>query len=137
MRTRLMLVAPLVVLLLDGCQTWGPTWSEVTGQRFNVADMNTAPTIINSIDGNGAFPNAPGSPIRIEPGPHRVTVAAVPLSPGWTGGTDRVEFELNAKPCKRYYIVARYDNPLGPSYTPFIDEIEAIAGCTVAPPATK
>lgn len=128
---------PLAAVLLAGCQTWGPTWSEVTGQRFHVATMNTSPIIINLIDGNGAFPNAPGAPIWIEPGRHRFTVTAVPLSGGWSGGTDLVEFDLDVEPCKRYYMVARFENPLGPSYTPFIDNMEAIAGCTVTPAAAK
>ena len=91
--------------------------------------MNTAPMVVNLIDGNGAFPNAPGTPIWITPGKHRISATAVPLSGGWAGGTDLVEFELDAQPCKRYFIVARYENPLGPSWTPFVDEIQPIAGC--------
>ena len=137
MRNRLMLVLALTATVLTGCQTWGPTWSEVTGRRFHVATMNTSPILINLIDGNGAFPSAPGAPIWIEPGRRRMTLTAVPLSAGWTGGTDLVEFDLLAEPCKRYYIVARFENPLGPSFTPFIDEIETIAGCQVVAPATR
>ena len=128
------LVLPFGALLLAGCQTWGPTWSEVTGQRYDAVGMNTAPILINLIDGNGAFPTRLGQPIWIEPGLHRMTVTAAPLSAGWTGGTDIVEFELNAEPCKRYYIVAKYENPLGPRYTPFIQYVEPIVGCTVTPP---
>ena len=137
MRNRLTLVLALTATGLAGCQTWGPTWSEVTGRRFHVATMNTSPILINLIDGTGAVPSAPGAPIWIEPGRHRMTVTAVPLSAGWTGGTDLVEFELLAEPCKRYYIVARFENPLGPSYTPVVDEIETIAGCKVVVLATK
>ena len=57
------------------------------------------------------------------------SATAVPLSGGWAGGTDLIEFELDAQPCKRYFIVAKYENPLGPSWTPFVDEIQTIVGC--------
>jgi hypothetical protein len=130
------LLLPLAAVALAGCQTWGPTWSEVTGRRYDVVTMNTAPMVINLIDGNGSFPNTPGTPIWITPGKHRISATAVPLSGGWTGGTDLVEFELDAQPCKRYFIVARYENPLGPSWTPFVDEIQTIAGCKLPDAAT-
>jgi hypothetical protein len=129
MRIQRVLLPVIGALALAGCQTWGPTWSEVTGRRFDVVALNTAPVVINLIDGNGAFPNAPGTPIWITPGKRRISATAVPMSGGWTGGTDLVEFELDAKPCERYFIVARFENPLGPSWTPFVDEIQQIVGC--------
>ena len=130
MRKALLLAVPFV---LAGCQTWGPTWSEVSGQRWNIPPVgfNTAPTAVNLIDGNGAFPNNPGQPIKVEPGPHTLVLAAAPLSPGWTGGTDLESFKLDIEPCKRYYINGKYENRLGTSWKPFIDYVEPIAGCTV------
>ena len=44
-------------LLLDGCQTWGPTWSEVTGQRYNMTITNRRPAIIDMVDNQGSFPD--------------------------------------------------------------------------------
>ena len=42
--SRLLLVPlALPVTMLTGCQTWGPTWSELTGQRYNVTDLNRRP----------------------------------------------------------------------------------------------
>ena len=131
------LIAVGLVLAVSGCATWGPTWSEITGQRFNRVSpegLNTAPTIIVMVDGNSAFPNQPGQPIKVSPGERRVDMRAVPLSPGWTGGTNLVTMPLDAQPCKRYYINAKFENPLGPSWTPFIDFTEDIAGCRVEAP---
>jgi len=49
-------------LMLSSCQTWGPSWSEITGERWMVpsADFNTAPTSVNLIDGVGSFQRVPG-----------------------------------------------------------------------------
>ena len=120
-------------LLLASCQTWGPTWSEVTGQRWTIPpkEFNTTPTFVNKIDGSSAYVSTPGQGIRVEPGPHTLELAAPPLSPGWTGGTDLVTMNLDFAPCKRYYINGRYSNPLGPNWSAFVDYEETIAGCTV------
>jgi hypothetical protein len=121
------------VLLLASCQTWGPTWSEVTGQRWTIPpkEFNTVPTFVNKIDGSSAYVSTPGQGIRVEPGPHALELAAPALSPGWTGGTDLVTMKLDFAPCKRYYINGRYSNPLGPNWSAFVDYEETIAGCTV------
>jgi hypothetical protein len=125
---RAVLIAVFAGTTLVGCQTWGPTWSEVTGSRYNVTTLNTTSTVLNLIDGQGV--PAQMQPTKIEPGRRRLSLTAVPMS-GWPGGTNIVTFELNAEPCKRYYIAARFDNPLSPDFTPFIDHVETIAGCSV------
>ena len=38
----LMVPAVLAPTFLTGCPTWGPTWSELTGQRFNVTIVEPA-----------------------------------------------------------------------------------------------
>ena len=119
-------------LALAGCQTWGPTWSEVTGERYLITEMNTSNTIINTIDGSSPL-ITPGSPTRIDPGKHALALTAVPLSAGWAGGTNLAMFELNAEPCMRYYIGARFANPLGPTFQPYLNYAEPIAGCKVTP----
>ena len=120
-----------VALAMAGCQTWGPTWSEVTGKRFHVTQMNRAPTIIEQIDGSSAFPNRPGQPIWTEPGTRNLTLQGVPLRPGWQGTLQ--EFVLDAEPCKRYYVNAQFAGPLSPSsWKPVIDHVESISGCQVA-----
>ena len=54
----LLVPAVLAPTLLDGCQTWGPTWSELTGQRYNVTIANRRPAIIDRVDDQGAFPES-------------------------------------------------------------------------------
>ncbi len=131
------LLLPATALLLAGCQTWGPYWSELTGQRWNLTNLNTAPAVVQNVNGNGAFPDAPGQPIKVASGPSRIVLSAVPLNPRWTGGTELKVVEMNLEPCKRYYLNARWENPLSMSdWTPFVDYVETIAGCTPpAPPA--
>jgi hypothetical protein len=125
MRHRILAFAAAIAL--SGCQTWGPTWSEVTGSRYFRAELNKSPTIIEQIDGNSAFPTRP---IKIEPGVHLLTLQGVPLRPGWQGYLK--EMKLDMKPCQRYYVNAKFEGPLTPSdWVPVIDYVEPIAGCTV------
>ena len=132
-KTKLLLLAPALLgaTLLPGCQTWGPTWSELTGQRYNVTIMNRRPASINMVDNQGAFvdPNL----VRVEPGKHRIVLQAV--APGWPGGPDLEVMNLDVEPCKRYYLNAQFENTISPNWTPVVDFVEPIAGCTVTPPA--
>ena len=126
------LVLLSVVALCSSCQTWGPTWSEVTGTFWQPStEFNVAPTAVQTVDGNGAFPVGGYAYIRMTPGPHTLVLAAAPLSRGWTGGTNLETMQLTAEPCKRYYINGKYDTRLSTSWKPFIGYVETIAGCTV------
>jgi hypothetical protein len=115
----------MIPVLLAGCQTWGPTWSEVTGQKYNVTISNRRPAIIDRVDDQGAFPDP--RLIRITPGEHRLVVQGP--APGWPGGPPLHVMMLNAAPCKRYYINAQFENPVAPNWTPVIDYAEDIPGC--------
>jgi len=114
-------------LLLDGCQTWGPTWSAVTGQRYNMTITNRRPAIIDMVDNQGSFPDP--RMIRITPGEHRLVVQGP--APGWPGGPPLHVMMLNAEPCKLYYINAQFDTTITQQWTPVIDYVEQIAGCQV------
>ena len=118
------LAAPL---LLDGCQAWGPTWSEVTGQRYNVTIANRRPAIIDMVDNEGAFPDP--RLIKITPGEHRLVVQGP--APGWAGGPPLHVMMLNAEPCKRYFINAQFQNTITQEWTPVVDYVEPIVGCQV------
>ena len=77
----LMVPAVLAPTFLTGCQTWGPTWSEVTGQRYNVTIANRRPAIIDRVDDQGAFP---------DPEPHQGRAGrAAPRRAGAGAGLDR------------------------------------------------
>ena len=118
----------LLPLVLAGCQTWGPTWSEVAGARYHRTELNRSPTIIENVDGKTPLESGRYRVARIEPGKRLITLQGVPLRPGWQGVLK--EYTLDAQPCRRYYINAQFDGPLSPSdWKPVIDYVEPIAGC--------
>ena len=121
---KLLILALFLPVVLPGCQTWGPTWSEITGDRYVGGILFRRPAIIEHIDDQGAFVS---NPIKVEPGDRRVIISA-PV-PRWPGGSDLKEMMLDVEPCKRYYINAQFDGPVGPNWRPVVDEAETIAGC--------
>ena len=126
MRKKLLL-ALFLPLMVPGCQTWGPSWSEVTGHRYVAnSTLFRRPAIIEHVDDQGAFPS---DPIKVAGGMHRIQVSA-PV-PGWRGGSDIKVMNLELQPCKRYYINAQFENNVSQNWTPVIDYVDPIAGCTV------
>jgi hypothetical protein len=128
-RSRTMRITLLAVisLLLGGCQTWGPTWSEITGARYPSGAIHQyrRPAIIEHIDDQGSWAS---DPIKVEPGKHRIVVQGPTPRPG--GGNLEV-FMLDVEPCKRYYINTQFRNNVDVDFQPVIDYVEAIAGCTI------
>src|SRR5438105_11756937 len=113
MRKAILLLSPFLLL---GCQTWGPTWSEVSGARYyNLTTLYRYPAVISSIDDQGAFAQ---NPIKIEPGRHEIRLQGT--LPGWRGGTYET-MVLTLEPCKRYYLNAQYPNAIQPKFTPVVD----------------
>ena len=121
-----MLLALAVASSLPGCQTWGPTWSEVTGARWTGGTQFRRPAIIEHIDDQGSFAS---DPIRVTPGVHAIQVGAP--TPGWRGGSDIKVMNLDLEPCKVYYINAQFENNVSQDWVPVIDYVAPIAGCTV------
>ena len=129
MRNLTMLLVPalLAPTLLTSCQTWGPTWSELTGARYNVTIVNRRPAIIDRVDDQGAFPNP--NLIKVTPGEHRLVVQGP--APGWAGGPPLQVMMLNVEPCKRYYINAQFQSTIQQEWTPVVDYVEPIGDCLV------
>ena len=105
-------------------ETWGPTWSEVTGARWSRVSMNRAPAIIKSVDGRDYTDRV----VKIEPGARRIVVQS-PTRQGFNGA-DQV-LELSIEPCKRYYVNAQFDSSVGPRWKAVVARKESIAGCKV------
>ena len=122
----------LAMLLLGSCQTWGPTWSEVTGAHYTAPSLGVGPVVINQID--GANPgNAPGQPIKITPGHHTLVLQVIP--PGSVMGLVHLEqIVLDVAPCKRYYINGRFAASTSTDWKPFVDYEEQISDCQVPVP---
>lgn len=117
----------LIVLLLAssvaGCATYGPTWSEVSGNRYHRTEINRAPAVIEKIDGWSSYAQYP---IKIDPGPHEIVLQGVS---SWPGGAPLRTMQLTLEPCKRYYLNAQFDAPRQPRWEPVVDYVEDIAGC--------
>ena len=123
MRT-LMLGAAVLAITLTSCQTWGPTWSEVTGVRYNRVIADRWPARIVAVGDSSLLT----MPYKVEPGTYTVVVES-PRHSGFAGTLQ--EMRLDIKPCLRYYINAQFRDPVQPEWTPVVDEAEPIAGCRV------
>ena len=118
------LAAAAVVLIASGFQTWGPTWSEVTGVRYNRAIADRWPARIVAAGSDSVF----SVPYKVVPGTYTLAVES-PRHSGFAGTIQ--EMKLNIEPCKRYYINAQFQDPVRPEWSPVVDEAEPIAGCRV------
>jgi len=114
-------------LLLASCATIGPTWSELSGERYNRTIVDRRPLVIERVDGESTPVRIP---IKIAPGPHEITVSSPPHA-GFQGGFLST-LTIDVQPCMRYYINAQFPNPVQASYTPVVDGVEPIAGCRAA-----
>jgi hypothetical protein len=113
-------------LLLAACQTWGPTWSELSGARYTSVAPDRRPAILISV-GSEAIGSV--TPYRVAPGTYRIVVQS-PVHDKFPGSTQ--EMTLAIEPCQRYYINAQFEDPVRPVWKPVIDYVETIAGCTTA-----
>jgi hypothetical protein len=121
------LVVLLSGLLAGGCATYGPTWSEISGDRYyNTTALNRRPAIIEKVDGYSSYPSYP---IKLEPGQHSIELGGP--APGWPGGAALHTLKLDLEPCKRYYLNAQFDNAVEPTWKPVVDYVESIAGCRI------
>ena len=112
-----------VGLIAAGCQTWGPTWSELSGARYTRINPDRAQAILISA-GDESIGSV--TPFRVAPGNYRVVVQS-PVHNRFRGSEK--DMMLDIAPCKRYYINAQFDNPVSPDWTPVVDYVETITGC--------
>ena len=118
------LIALSSTLLASACATYGPTWSEITGDRYNVTVLNRRPAIVEKVDGYSSYPSYP---IKLAPGQHAIELGG--SAPGWPGGASLHTLNLDLEPCKRYYLNAQFENPVDRTWKPVVDYVESIAGC--------
>jgi len=121
---RKLLLLSLPVVLLAGCQTWGDTWSEVTGVKWYDNEAYRRPSIIERVDGTSPLRQ---TYIRIEPGRRELTLRGT--DPCWVDGGGRHDLTIDVQPCKRYYVNAQYTSKASPDWKPVIDYVWDIAGC--------
>jgi hypothetical protein len=115
----------VAAMMLAGCQTWGPTWSEVSGARYTRVDPDRAPAILIAV-GDESVGSV--TPFRVAPGTYRIVLQS-PVHNRFRGS--EMDITLKVEPCRRYYVNAQFDNPVSPGWKPVIDYVESIPGCTV------
>ena len=101
---------------------WGPTWSELSGERYSRVAKNTFHAIVKSVDGRHYTDKV----VKVEPGVHRVVVQS-PNRKGFHGSDEAME--LTIEPCVRYYINAEFENSVGAAWKPVIAYKERVPGC--------
>jgi hypothetical protein len=117
---RLLAAATAAAALLTACA--GPTFSQLLGERYFVTTLDTYPLLISSVDGQSSTLSVQ----YVEPGMRRLVLQG---PPGASGVSVLRVFELQVKPCTRYYIVAVKASPLDSEFTPRVDFEQALAGC--------
>jgi hypothetical protein len=115
----------VAAMTLAGCQTWGPTWSEVSGARYTRIDPDRAPAILIAV-GDESVGSV--TPFRVAPGTYRIVLQS-PVHDRFRGS--EMDITLKVEPCRRYYVNAQFDNPVSPGWKPVVDYVESIAGCKV------
>jgi hypothetical protein len=117
----------LIALLGAGAAHAGPydqPYAIITTDTAPSADPLLRPVIVNRVDGETV-----GSENRpaVTPGAHQVTVD-LPRRKGFRLATQRT-FELVARPCMRYYVMAKLADPVGQEWTPVVRTAELIGEC--------
>jgi hypothetical protein len=113
--------------LLAGCATTD-SFSQLDGQRWRKAELNTFDVTIISVDGKHYIQRA-GEPLQVVPGAYKIVVQGPPVA-GFRFGEQRT-LELNVEPCVRYWLEAKKDNSLAQDFVPRVNYSEPIAGCAV------
>ena len=122
LRTLVVLAAMAAAAQALALEKIGPTWSEVTGQRYTRTTMNRMQAIVKSVDGDDTTFKV----TKITPGDRLVRLQS-PSRKGFQG-TDQ-ELRLTVEPCKRYYLNAQFASSVSRDWQPVIDHVETIPGC--------
>jgi hypothetical protein len=98
-------------------------WSIIETDTARSADPNLRPVIVNRVDDQNSMNNRAVVP----PGPHKVTVD-VPPRKGFRLAT-QATFDLETKPCMRYYVSAELKSPTTQEWNPVVRREERIGEC--------
>ena len=112
--------------LAAGCASspYSQPYSEIQVDPIRAADPLVIPVVINRVDGVNALQL---NRIVVEPGRRAVTVD-VPPRKGFHLATQET-FEIDARPCMRYYIAARLVTPVTQDWSAFVRSTERIGEC--------
>ncbi len=114
---------------LAACATPDYHYSQISGQRYHAAQIDTYPVSILRIDGRSTILH----PTPVDPGLRKILVQGPPDGVSREGR--QREIALDVKPCTRYYLVAVKANRLSSDFDVKVDYQEPVGGCT--PPPAK
>jgi hypothetical protein len=114
---------------LSGCANVDYHYSQISGQRFHLSEIDTYSVSILRIDGRSTILH----PTPVDPGPRKILVQGPPDGVSREGR--QREIALDVKPCTRYYLVAVKPNRLSSDFDVKVDYQEPVGGCTPPPAA--
>ena len=117
----------LATILLSTTALAGPydqAYSIITTDRARSADPNLLPVIVNRVDGETVMST---NEAVVAPGLRKVTID-LPARKGFSQATQHT-FDVDAKPCTRYYVAAKLDSLTTQTWTPVVRSAEAIGEC--------
>ena len=117
----------LATLLLSTAAFAGPydqVYGLITVDTSRSADPHLIPVIVNRVD-DETIPMR--QPAVVVPGVRKVTID-VPPRKGFSQATQQT-FDLEVKPCTRYYVAAQLDSPTLQSWKPVVRNSEPIGEC--------
>jgi len=95
----------------------------ITTDTAPTVDPNLRPVLVSRVDGDNVLNNVAVVP----PGKRKVTLDLPPRQ-GFSSGTQET-LDLDAKPCTRYYVMAKLDNAVSQRWAPVIRRAETIGEC--------
>jgi hypothetical protein len=117
----------LAIALLSATSAWaGPfdqPYSIIETDRVPSADSHLRPVIVNRVDDENSLNNRS----VVVPGPHKVTLDLPPRK-GFHEAT-QVTFDLDTKPCVRYYVAAELKSPTLQEWSPVVRHADPIGEC--------
>jgi len=121
--------AAVCAVTLAACASTDYHYSQLYGDRYFKAPIDTYPVTILRVDGK----DTSFSPVLVDPGVRKVTVQG-PRGGGSRLGEEK-DISLDVRPCTRYWLVAVRTNRLDSDFTVKIDYEEPVGGCTPPPAA--
>ena len=109
---------------LTACAGLPQPFSQLSGQKYFLAPIDTYPVQIVSIDGRGTLDRL----VYVDPGLRQVTVQGPPDGAHRLG--EQRSLALDVAPCTRYYLVAQKGNRLSSDFGVKVDYQEPIGGCS-------
>ena len=99
-------------------------YSLITTDKSRAVDPEVLPVIVNRVDGETVMSRTEAV---VAPGVRKVTID-LPARKGFSQATQHT-FDLDAKPCTRYYVAAKLDSVTTQTWTPIVRRSEPIGEC--------